>query len=200
MIRPSIQLILILSLATGCSIKTKPTSAIDGPRHERAVALNPQNAHARFMLGRIALEERRPSEAIGHFREAIRVVPEFEEAWNGIGLALLEQRRFAAAVTHYSEMVDALPTSVLALEGLATAELGRRRIDEAERQAMAAIARDSASAQAHRVMGEVAYIRADYTAAIRYWTRAIELNPSLRTSLGIQLEDLNNFVRKYPSK
>lgn len=189
-----------LLLAGGCSLRTSPTSSLEESRPERAVALNPDNAHAHFQLGRIALDEGRTGEAAGHFRRARTIQPTFEEAWNGEGIAFLDAREYGRAATHFAAMAEALPSSVPAVEGRAAAALGLRRLDEAKTFATDALNRDAKSAQGYRILGEVAYINGDYALAAENWKRALELNPSLGSVIRPTLEDLNGYIGKYGAK
>ena len=44
--------------------------------------------------------------AIAHYREALRLDPNFGKAHNNLGNALVEQGRFAEAISHYSKALE----------------------------------------------------------------------------------------------
>ncbi len=76
----------------------------------------------------------RTEEAIGHYREALRLLPNSAEAHNNLGHALALQRRLSEAVVHYEEAVRLNPGNQTARDNLA-----RVRELELVRQSPAAV-------------------------------------------------------------
>jgi tetratricopeptide (TPR) repeat protein len=74
-----------------------------------AVAVSPSSvAHAK--LGVLLDAEGRTEDAIGHFREAVRVRPDSAYAENNWGIALANVWRFDEAVAHFEAAIRAQPT------------------------------------------------------------------------------------------
>lgn len=185
-------------LAAGCfsfSGFTVP-SPVDESRLQRAVAHNPDNLHAHFLLGRAHLEENRPAEARRHFQSAMDLDESFQEAWHGLGIALLDMGRDRAALTHYTRMADAFPQSATPREGRAAASLAMADFAAARQFANEALALNPSSATAHRYLGEADYADARYQEALSHWRRALELDPALRPRLGSMADDLELFLRR----
>lgn len=193
--------LIAVVLLSGCSFslfKFHSTSNINTQRLDRAITGNPENVHAHFLMGRSLLQSSDPAGAITHFREAIRIKPDFEEAWNGIGVAQLDLKRPAAARKTYDEMTRKFPTSPVGFEGLATAQLALGNLKESRAAATAALERDANSFQAHRVLGEAAYADGNYNDAIAEWTRAAELDALQSKDLNAMINDLREYLTKYP--
>jgi len=204
MTRPAVQLPLfglILGaslLAAGCFSFAGFTvpSQVDESRLQRAVAHNPDNLHAHFLLGRAHLEENRPAEARRHFQRAMELDETFQEAWNGAGVALLDMGRDRGALTHYTRMAEMFPQSPTAREGQAAASLAMGDFAGARQFANEALTLDPSSATARRYLGEADYADGHYQEALSHWRRAMELDPGLRPRLGPLVGDLELFLRR----
>ena len=177
--------------------KLDRTSDINMQRLDRATDANPNNVHAQFLLGRSYLESNEPAKAAAHFRKAIALKPDFEEAWDGLGVAKLDEHDYNGAADVYTEMKGKFPGSAAACEGLANAHLGAGRFDEAEKFALEARALDAKSGQAARVLGEAAYAKGDYATAIREWKKFAELDPFHGKELQQTIDDLESYQKKY---
>lgn len=65
------------------------------------------------------------------FREAIKLRPEFPEAWNNLGHALREQKKYAESVKSYQEALRLRPDYPQALEYLGEAYVEMGKFDDA---------------------------------------------------------------------
>jgi tetratricopeptide (TPR) repeat protein len=185
---------LLLVLA-GCGLQ--PTSTIPEGPVDRVTALKPSNAHGRFIAGRFALEENDFASALRHFRAAYQLAPTYEEAWDGAGIALMRMGEFTRARQEYSAMAERFPNSVAAHEGHALTHLQLRDLQAAAAEARRALALDSNSATANRVLGEVSWINGEYATALELFDKAIAEDPNLSSQIGPLVEDLRAFVAKY---
>jgi len=194
----SINLVAVLLLATGCFSlpKFEVPPKVNEDRLQRAVAHNPENIHAHFLMGRAALQRSRPSDAIRHFERVLELDDSFEEAWHGIGIALLDKRDSHAAAAQFEKMGQRFPQSARAAEGSAAAALQRGDMDAAKRHATTAIERNPSSAEGFRLRGEAHYADADYAEALADWKRAVEIHPSHGSSLGPIVADLEKFLAR----
>ena len=187
-------------LLSGCSFSVADilrhgATATGRDRVERAIAHNPRNAHAWFTLARMDLERGDYKAARLAFRRALAANPAFEEAELGIALTYLNQKRWRDAARAYDALLAKSPGLVPAWEGLAAARLGALLLDEAEVAAERALALEPNARQAHRVLAEVAYLRADYAAVLRHWD-----NAGMAGASGDGLSSLANDLATYVSK
>lgn len=60
-----------------------------GTLFQHAVDVTADNAMAQYNLGFYLMQARRPSEAIAHFDEALRIKPDYAEAHNNLGILLV---------------------------------------------------------------------------------------------------------------
>lgn len=189
-------------LSTGCISllpSLKPGTSTDLDRIDRALAMNPANVHAWFLKGRARLELQEPAAAEECFRKAIALDPKFDEAHAGIGVSLMARHRWEDARKAYQDLLAISPDSVPGHEGLATVALQHKDLDSAAAQAAAALAVDPTAPQAHRVAGEVDYVRGNYQSAIDHWKQAME-SPALAGELSPLVKDLEGYVKSHGAK
>ncbi len=167
-------------------------------RLDRVIDENPDNVHAQFLLGRSHLHSNEPAKAVPCFRKAIALKPTFAEAYDGLGVAYLDQEDYKAALRVYTDMKAKFPQNAAALEGLATASLGAGNLADSRTYAEQAVAMDPGSAQAARILGEVAYAEGRYGEAIKQWKRAADADPMLAKDLNQMVQDLTAYLQQYP--
>jgi protein O-GlcNAc transferase len=80
-------------------------------------------------LGLALAEQRRFEEAIVHYNEALRILPNFAEAHNNMGSALAGQGKLQEAIAHYAEALRIDPDYVKARNNLTRAS---RWVDKSE--------------------------------------------------------------------
>src|SRR5262249_61127912 len=84
-----------------------------GPdRARQATAANPKDQRAHNLFGRALNRLGRNDEALASFAEAVRLQPDFAEAFGNRGTVLSELGRFAEAVTDYDQAIALPPSSV----------------------------------------------------------------------------------------
>jgi len=76
--------------------------------YRKALALN-FNAQGHFNLGTVLYGQGRHQEAIQAFREAVRLAPQFADAWNDLGETLRDQGEMDEAVHCYRQALAASP-------------------------------------------------------------------------------------------
>ncbi|MCC6546036.1 tetratricopeptide repeat protein [Candidatus Sumerlaeota bacterium] len=177
--------------------KLDSATDINTQRLDRTMRSNPNNVHAQFLLGRSYLDSNDPGKAAMHFAKAIKLKPDFEEAWDGLGVARLDAGDYDTAISVYTQMRGKFPMSVAAAEGLANASLGSGNIADAERFAKEARALDANSPQAARILGEAAYESGDYATALAEWKKFVELDPFHGRELQKTIDDLTAYQKKY---
>lgn len=181
---------------TGCSFRL--FGGIGEPAHaertkiaRRAVGLNEENAHAWFLVGRGMLADGEEAKAVRAFRKAIEVQPDFVEPRLGIARIHVREGKWKSAEKELHAVLEIEPDSVGAFEELARCSLEQERLDEALKWAGKAAALDPESPRAHRVLGEVYYIRGQYPEAVAHWTHVSA------SDIDDAASDLRNYVAKY---
>jgi len=118
----------------------------------RAVAVTRDKPLAHYNLG-LALDlQGRPAEALGHYREALRLRPEFAEAHVGLGIVLTKNRRFADAERHFQEASRLPPGSFDARANLGNVLAAQGRYEEARLSYREALRLRPESAAARRLL------------------------------------------------
>src|SRR5690606_3477813 len=119
-----------------------------------------------------------------------------EEARLGIAVTYLEQKRWSRAAGTFEEWIAINADAAGAWSGLAAARYGEGRLDEAKEAAERALALNPADMLAHRILGEVAYAREDFAAALAHWEEATR-DGSLTGELEPIMRDLQKYQMKY---
>jgi len=99
----------------------------------RAIGQNASVAAAHRHLANALIDLRRPQEAVTSFDAAIRLKPDFLEAYVGRGFAWLEMRRPAVALEDFDRAVAVQPMNLAALHGRAAALNALKRSQESLR-------------------------------------------------------------------
>ncbi len=109
-----------------------------------------------FELGNIAMQDNRPDAAIAEFKEALKINPEFAEAYNNMGLALFNQSRFDEAIEGFKNALRIEPDFPLAHANLGLVLLNKELVDEAIGELTTAVSLNSEIAEAYYNLG-IAY-------------------------------------------
>ena len=118
-------------------------------------------------------------QAITAYDEAIRLNPQFAEAYNNRGIVKYEMGRYAEAVADYSTAVSLKPNFVNALNNRGNAQADLGQLQPAAQDLQAALRLDGNSAIIRNNLGNVYYLMQNYDAALNEYTRAIALNPNI---------------------
>jgi tetratricopeptide (TPR) repeat protein len=92
----------------------------------RSLAVTPDNAEARYNLGRSLLEQGRRAEAIFHLQRSVDLDPRDEHALNDLGIALSRDGRRAEAVTVFRRAILVNPAYTDPYLNLAMAHLSQQ--------------------------------------------------------------------------
>jgi tetratricopeptide (TPR) repeat protein len=147
------------------------------------------NCLAHNSLGTVFAEEGKLDEAIGHFRHALQLYPDYEEANNNLGNALREQGYLDDAITYLQHVLRLNPDSAAAHNnlGIAMAQQGNIETAIAHFQHALQINPDNAETHnnlniANRVLtlnrqGSVLVSQGRFAEAIRCWEQALAVSP-----------------------
>ena len=107
-----------------------PVLAVGGGPVPTPVA--PRSAEAEYNKGLQAKAMKRFSDAVGNFRQAVDLRPNFPEAWNELGFALRQTGKYSEALNAYDQALRLRPNFPEALEYLGEAYVKLGRLDEAQ--------------------------------------------------------------------
>lgn len=83
-------------------------------------------------------ESRKLTESAAKFKEALKLDPQSDNAWNGLGWSLANAGKRTQAVEAFNECIKIKPEHPAALNGLGQLHLADRKYDEAEKYFLAA--------------------------------------------------------------
>ena len=157
---------------------------------EDNVAKNPQAWMAHYNLGKIAGDAGRSSDAIGHYRAALRARPAYPEAWNNLGMELRNAGRNAEAIEAFENAIRSKPAHYAAHNNLAAALAAAGRIPDAIARVQEALRINPRFAAAHRNLGNILTRTGRNREAIEHFRQALALQPhfpEVENDLGVAL-------------
>jgi len=160
-------------------------------RHDLAVTSD--NWMARYNLGIFLAEAGRSGEAIGHYREAIRIKPEFTSPHNNLGILLTEQGNLAEALRVFDKALRVAPNDVDVINNYGSLLYHRGEFEAAAGYFRRAIALEPEEPSAHNNLGLVLLQRGRIDSALASFTHAFRLKPDYADALyhsGLALEIL----------
>ncbi len=142
-----------------------------------AINATNNNYLAHNSLGAALLGEGRLAEAIKHFREALRIRPDYAEANNNLGNAFADQGDIETAIRHYSEALRVKPNAAEIHVNLGSVLLRKGRLNEAARHYSEALRIKPDFAGAHNNLGIILAYQGDLARAISHFREALRLDP-----------------------
>ena len=147
-------------------------------------------------LGNILQLQGRTDEAVGHFRQALRVKPDFAEAHYNLGYTLQQQGRIDEAEKSYRQALQFKPDFAKAHNNLGVACVYLGRHEEAVKAYRQAIKIKPDYANAHYNLGTALYSQGKVDEAVGYYRQAIAINPDYaeaHNNLGVAYFDLGRY-------
>lgn len=117
------------------------------------------------------------SSAETEYRQAIRISPDFAEAFYRLGLLQIQLEYPTAARQSFAHAVDLDPRNLDARLHLGDLQVSSTQYAEARQQAEAVLQQDGKNAGAHRLLGQIALHQMQYVAAENELKQAIVLDP-----------------------
>jgi len=139
-------------------------------------------ALARYQLGMALQATNNRWKAVGEFRKAIQLDPNFAEAYKNLGdlLRLSPRRLFDQAIESYTKALDLEPDFAEAYVGRGDAWQAKGNFDHAIAEYKKALALDPENALVHVGLGRIFYNeKGQYHEAVTEYNRAIQLDPAL---------------------
>ncbi|MCE9557014.1 MAG: tetratricopeptide repeat protein [Planctomycetes bacterium] len=147
-----------------------------------ALAEDKKNHIAQYNWGNALLGLDHKEEALVHYREAVRINPDYAEAHNNWGTTLLALGRIDEALAHFQEAVRINPDYAKAHLNLATALARLGRMDEALPHCQKAVQINPNSADAHLNLGTALGNMGQLQGAAEHFRQALRLQPDLTSA------------------
>ncbi len=147
-------------------------------------------AEADDNLGNALVNAGKVGEAVAHFEQAVRIDPDYYDAYTDLGVALARMGRIEEAIQRYEQVLQIKPDFVEAHTdlGIALTQLGR--IEEAIAQYEQALRINPDSAEAHTDLGVALAQTGKIEEAVAQYNQALQINPDYadaHTHLGLAL-------------
>ena len=145
---------------------------------EHTLAVTTENEDAHFGLGMAFLERSQVDDAVPHFREAIRLYPEYAAAHTQLGLALEQQDKTDEAIAEYNAALRIDPGLAEAHEylGMALAEQGN--YTEAASHLTAALRLRPGVPKTHYLLGLALAFQGRADEATAHFQETLRLDPT----------------------
>ena len=152
--------------------------------YEHAIAAVPDNHPAQLNLGTVLYFLGRPEEAAAHFREVVRLLPEWGVGHHNLGAVLLGTGPLDEAERHLAESVRLMPSRADYRVDLATALGKQGKVHEATLQLEEALRLEPGNARAEKAIAQLGLERGGALAsggsdeeAVRQYQEALRLRP-----------------------
>jgi len=157
---------------------------------EDALARNPRCWMGYNNLGNALLQKGQVDEALGQFRKALEINPNYVDARSNFGAALFEKGRVDDAVAQYNRTLEIDPYYAQANYNLGLALFQNGQIDDAIAQYKKAVKINPYYAEAHNTLGNALLQKGQLDEALGQFQNALEINPNYvdaRSNLGVAL-------------
>ncbi|MEW6076602.1 MAG: tetratricopeptide repeat protein [Thermodesulfobacteriota bacterium] len=145
--------------------------------YTRSLAENAASPRIQYNLGNALCREQRYEEAVGHYRAALRLVPDYLDAHYNLGITLYGLGKHEEAIGHYRQVLAREPGNVDALNNLGVALHASARLDEALGVFTAALKISPGDMQANWNMGDLLVDLGRSREAVGYYTSALKSRP-----------------------
>jgi tetratricopeptide (TPR) repeat protein len=133
---------------------------------------------AHLQLGKLALAQRDPSSAIGHFQRALKLVPDLHPAQHELAKALAALGKYDEALAIVQRQVEIEPDRTEAVALLADFLIGQGKFAEAQKTLDAGLRDAPQNASLHIVLGNLHLERSDRDGAVAQYELAMRLRPT----------------------
>lgn len=151
-------------------------------QYQKAIAVRPDYAEARYNLGVLLGQQGRVDEAIEQYQRVLELAPDSSDAHLNLGAALAGRGLDDEAIRHYREALRILPESADAHNNLANALVRRGSLDKARSHYELALKIDPDYAAAHCNLAGLLVRRGDFAAAIPHYRRALAIDPGYKAA------------------
>jgi tetratricopeptide (TPR) repeat protein len=148
---------------------------------QRLVAVEPNNADARLLLGSLLMEQNKKTESIAQLTAAVRLRPKSDEAQNALGEAYTKFGDTADARVAFEKAVALKPTSGIAQSNLGQALLAAGDAKAAAQhldQAIHLLGKTDDAADAHYLRAKLYTQDEDTQQAVTHLEQAVAIRPN----------------------
>jgi tetratricopeptide (TPR) repeat protein len=138
---------------------------------------NPRCWMAQDNLGVVLTQLGRTQEAKEHYEQALRIKPDFADAYNNLGTALYQTGQFEEAIKQYQQALQLKPDYADAYNNLGTALRQTGKFEEAIEQYQQALRLTPDYAAAHCNLGNVLLQEGKISDAIGHYEQALRSKP-----------------------
>ena len=156
---------------------------------QKAIALDPSLPEKSRRLAEILLKAGQRDRAQAALRDALRIDPYDDDAWDLAGRILAEKGEIAEAMYDFERAIRLRPGSAPHLYDYALALARADRFDEAQERVEAALRADANLAEAHELLGGIFERKRQWADAAREYRRVLELQPDL-SRVQLRLENV----------
>ena len=116
--------------------------------------------------------------AVKHLEQAVKLAPQFSEAWNNLGTIAYQTRQFPRAEECFRQSLAADPTAFEPLVNLGGVLVTLHKLDEALDYNVRAVLTRPGDALANSQLGMVYFELGQFDQAVKYLERAREIDPA----------------------
>jgi len=156
--------------------------------YKQALRIRPEIFQAHAGLGLIFLKQGKIDEAIACFEDALRLKPDYALGLNNLGALLADQGKIGEAVRYFEKTIQSNPDYPMSYYNMAKVKIRQKEYDQAVKYLESALQRKPDWPKVCSELGEAYYFSfGNVNQAVRYWRRALELNP-------VDIKSLNNLA------
>ncbi len=170
---------------------------------EHAIEVTEKNYVAHGLLADALYEQGKRREAVMHYIESLRIMPNYVYAHNRLGNILAEQGELNEAIKHFNEALKEQPELAGVRKNMGKTLLSLGRLEESAMQYREVLRRYPLDTEAHEGLGAVLSKQGRYDESIVHFREAIRINPDLmraRLEIGLVLSrqgKLDQAVKEY---
>lgn len=162
---------------------------------ERAVQVTANNWMAHNNLGTAKFNKGQIDEAIGHYKTALSIKPDYITPHYNLGNLFLNQGKIKQAAFYLKEALKIKPEHAYAHYSYGNLLVKQGRLEEAVSHFLEAIKRDPEYAEAYNQIGVIRGWQKNYKEARMFLLKAIQIKPDYLMARK-NLEDLSRFSQK----
>jgi protein O-mannosyl-transferase len=162
---------------------------------DRAIACTSANSRARYCLGEELSKQKRFTEAIPHYEEAIRIEPQDATNYNSLGNALAALGDLDKGIEQYGQAIRINPRYAEARSNLGVALVRQKRLEEAVSQYEEALKAEPNRAETRCNFGNALARMHRFDEAIAQYEAALSLQPN-RDEIRRNLDTVRAMRRK----